>query len=157
MVDWKKILLLLVYSLLLVACQSQVITIKKVYPNPALLSPQPNNNITPVPRGQTIIIVGDHVSGTFNNDPLGKKMDILDHMRLDAILNDAKEKHETGWVNEFTHLHYKIFPEKKIIMTDGTICRNFNANINSAGFTEKHQGQACLQPGTASWEIKSIK
>lgn len=96
------------------------------------------------------------ILGYVAGDYVGAQMDEKDRLMAAQNLQYSLELHPDGttsrWRNPNTGNQGLSYPTSTTLMSDGTPCREFTANIVVEGETRQGYGTACRQPD-GTWKI----
>lgn len=89
---------------------------------------------------------------------VGRQLDKKDREKMQATTQNALESAEAGqtanWSNENSGNSGTITPQERFSTAGGSVCREFQQTVTTAGETATAYGTACKQPD-GSWKVVS--
>lgn len=103
--------------------------------------------------GKVIAAAGGAFIGTVLGAQIGKYMDKVDRMQMQAALENTPTGETKVWKNPDNGNQYRVSPTRTYYRNEQP-CREYVTNAIIGGKQEKIVGQACRQ-GDGSWRIVS--
>ncbi len=104
--------------------------------------------------GRALAIGGGALAGAMIGNSIGKRMDAVDRMRMQQILESGQDGRSQQWTNPNTQVSYTVEPVRTYTVASGTPCREYNTTAFIGGKKERVYGKACRQ-ADGSWHIEN--
>ena len=104
--------------------------------------------------GAVVATVGGAILGAFLGNSVGRKMDEVDKMKLNAALEKSPSGHTTSWKNPDNGSMYAVTPMKTTHNDNGQPCREYSFDATIGGKTKQVYGTAC-RDASGAWKAIS--
>ena len=102
--------------------------------------------------GRALAIGGGALAGAMIGNSIGKRMDAVDRMRMQQVLESGQDGRAQQWTNPNTGVAYSVEPVRSYTASAGNPCREYSSTAFIGGKKERVYGTACRQ-GDGSWKI----